>query len=84
MIFSLEEKNNLKNILEILKKESYYQSCTHGVGHSSLYLLIIRHNNEKIVQYYSPFHSPYNIDISDSNIRLVQEIFGLMDHGYYR
>jgi hypothetical protein len=84
VILSLEEKKSLKNILEILKKESYYQNCVRDHGHASLYILEIRHNNEKIVQYYSPMSHPYEVVTSNANIKLVQDIFGIMDRGYYR
>lgn len=84
VILSLEEKMRLKNILKILKKESYYQNCAHDHGHASLYILEIRHNDEKIVQYYSPMNHPYEIVTSNANIKLVQDVFGIMDRCYYR
>ena len=84
VILSLEEKMNLKNSLEILKKESYYQNCVRDHGHASLYILEIRRNNEKIIQYYSPINNPYEIVTSNANIKLVQDIFNIMDRGYYR
>ncbi|WP_343696515.1 hypothetical protein [Flavobacterium sp.] len=84
IIFSLEEKMRLKNILEILKKESYYQNCVRDHGHASLYILVIRYNNEKIIQYYSPMNHPYEIKTSDNNIKLIQDVFEIMDRNYYK
>ncbi|SHM67511.1 hypothetical protein [Flavobacterium chilense] len=84
VILTLEEKMSLKKILGILKKESYYQNCIRDHGHASLYILEIRHNDEKIVQYYSPFNNPYEIVTSNANIELVQDIFSIMDRCYYR
>ena len=82
--FSLKDKDQLKHIIEGLKKESYYQNCVVNDGHALMYLLVIRYNNEKIVQYYSPFHSPYGIKATDCSIKSIQELIGILDQNYYK
>lgn len=82
--FSLEDKKNLDIISKTLEKGNYYQSCLVDRGHSSLYILVIRCNNQKKVQYYSPMHSPYEIATSDNNIKLVQKVFEIMDTNFYK
>jgi len=78
--FSVQEKNDLKSIVQTLKKESYYQSCVIAEGHSSVYILVIRRNDENILQYYSPFISPYEINTSYDNIKSIQKILGIIDY----
>lgn len=78
--FSPKEKSSLKGILQSLQKESYYQSCVIDHGHSSVYILVIRRNDENIVQYYSPFTSPYGINILNDNIKSIQKIFEIVDY----
>jgi len=78
--FSQKEKSSLKYIFQSLQKESYYQSCVSAHGHSSIYVLVIRRNDENIVQYYSPFTSPYGVNILNDNIKSIQKIFEIIDY----
>ncbi|MEG0850950.1 MAG: hypothetical protein RSD71_18215 [Flavobacterium sp.] len=82
--FSTADKKKMEFISEILEKESYYQRCLKDHGHSTLYILIVRCNNEVKAQYYSPKTNLYEIETSDTNINLIKEIFSIMDRNYYK
>lgn len=78
--FSLQDKNNLKSIVQTLKKESYYQSCVMADEHSSAYILVIRRNDENILQYYSPFNSPYKINTLNDTLKSIEKILAMIDY----
>ncbi|MBZ4036290.1 hypothetical protein K6T82_16070 [Flavobacterium sp. 17A] len=82
--FSEGDKKKLKFIFEILEKASYYQRCSRVHGHSTLYILVVRCNNEMKVQYYWPFTHPYEIKTTDANVNSIQEIFHIMEYNYYK
>ncbi|WP_426486596.1 hypothetical protein [Flavobacterium sp. 2] len=82
--FVLEDKKKLNSILEVLEKGSYYQSCDRFDGHSNLYVLIIRCNDEIKVQYFSPFTNLYEIKTSDRNVNSIKEVFEIMQRNYYK
>ncbi|MBS7252932.1 hypothetical protein [Flavobacterium branchiicola] len=82
--FDLEDKKKLSFILESLEKGSYYQSCERVNGHSNLYVLIIKCNNEVKVQYFSPYTNLYEIEPSDVNMNSIREVFGMIESNYYK
>ncbi|WP_289664589.1 hypothetical protein [Flavobacterium panacagri] len=82
--FSIEEQKKLKFASEILEKKSYYQNCRKDHGHTNLYILVVRRNDEMKAQYYSPMNHPYEIKTADSNVYLIQEIFSAIDRNYYK
>ncbi|MCR4031782.1 MULTISPECIES: hypothetical protein [Flavobacterium] len=82
--FSEADKKKLRFVSEVLEKGSYYQKCERVHGHSTLYVLVVRCNNEMKTQYYSPFTHPYEIKTSDTNINSIQEIFSIMELNYYK
>lgn len=82
--FLSEEKKNLNSIVEVLQKGNYYQTCKKYVSHSAMTLLIVRSNNEEIVQYFSPFFSLHEVNASDTNVNSIKELFGILSASFYR
>jgi len=82
--FILEDKKKLSFILEALEKGNYYQSCEGFDGHSDLYVLIVRNNDEMKVQYFSGFTDLYKVKTADINVSSIKEVFEIMERNYYR
>jgi len=82
--FTLADQKRLQFIFEALEKGDYYQNCLDNHGHSTLYLLIVKRDDEIKIQYYSPFTFPYKIKNSDVNFDLTQKIFEIIDRSFYR
>ncbi|WPO80485.1 hypothetical protein [Flavobacterium sp. KACC 22761] len=81
--FFLEDKKKLSFILEVLEKGNYYQSCDRFGGHSNLYVLLVKCDDEIKVQYFSPFTDFYEIKTSDKNVSSIKEVFEIMQRNYY-
>lgn len=82
--FLPEEKKNLESIMGVLQKGNYYQSCKRYVSHSTMTILIVRFNNEEIINYFSPFFSLHEVNTSDVNVYSIKELFGILSASFYR
>ncbi|WP_026726862.1 hypothetical protein [Flavobacterium denitrificans] len=82
--FVLEDKKKLSFILEVLEKGNYYQSCNRFDGHSNLYVLLVKCNDEIKIQYFSPSTSLYETKTSDVNVNLIKNVFEIMQRNYYK
>ncbi|MBE8725267.1 hypothetical protein [Flavobacterium hungaricum] len=84
IVFSVEEKKRLKFIQEVLEKGNYYQSCSRNDGHTNVYVMIVRHNDEMKVQYFSPSNNFYKVQSADTNINLTKKMFEIINTHFYR
>jgi|GEM_PF-5586501 len=80
---SLEDKNKLNKILRLLKTEDYYQSCSKDLGHVTIHLLMIKSKDKK-VQCFSFNGFPSQVEISNENFKLTQQVFDIIIRNFYK
>lgn len=71
-------------MVNVLEKKSYYQTCKGDLGHSTLYTLVVRRDNKKWIQYFSPNSSLHKVQDLNTNVDLIKNMFEIIDPYFYK
>lgn len=79
-----EDKNRLTLLLNKLVIENYYQTCNFAENHPKMHVLIVKKNNVILVNYFSPFESPFAVKPINENFKNTQTIFEITNRNFYQ
>ena len=84
IIVAEEDRKELQTIWNNLITESYYQPCKFAQNHFNTYVLIIKKDNEIVVNYFSPFERPFTVKPTNENCKNTQAIFEIVYRNFHK